>query len=201
MEFRSNDEDTTFQELKILLDFCEKTKECNKGRWNQDEQSVFIKAFKLYGSNWALIQKMVKTRTTKQVKSHAQKFLKNLLAKISPDIESLINYKNKKLQTNLKLKKKKAIKDRIHKSESKIESFPFKILPIEMDIDSDTNMTKEENSTFEKQMKTYEPSQEAQQAGEEQFIEVLEDEPYQDSYSEIFKLAHFEDNLKNIFEY
>jgi len=47
------------------------------GRWSKSEQDRFIKAFSMFGRNWADVQKHVKTRNVTQVRSHAQKFLGN----------------------------------------------------------------------------------------------------------------------------
>lgn len=47
------------------------------GRWNKGEHKRFILGFSKFGRNWVEVQKLVKTRTLTQVRSHAQKvFLK-----------------------------------------------------------------------------------------------------------------------------
>ena len=43
----------------------------------------------LYGKNWAMVQKKVKTRTITQVRSHAQKVFQNMSKE---DIDSLIGF-------------------------------------------------------------------------------------------------------------
>ena len=44
-----------------------------KGRWTIPEHNRFLKGLEKYGKNWTEVQKKVKTRTTEQVRSHAQK--------------------------------------------------------------------------------------------------------------------------------
>ena len=51
------------------------------GRWNLEEHIRFIKGCLLYGNDWKKIEKYVKTRTSTQIRSHAQKFLIKLKKK------------------------------------------------------------------------------------------------------------------------
>ena len=46
----------------------------NDGRWKKDEQNLFLKGIALYGNNWKKVKSLIRTRTTVQVRSHAQKF-------------------------------------------------------------------------------------------------------------------------------
>lgn len=47
------------------------------GRWSKAEQNRFMQGLAKFGRNWVEVQKVVKTRTLTQVRSHAQKvFLK-----------------------------------------------------------------------------------------------------------------------------
>jgi SHAQKYF class myb-like DNA-binding protein len=50
----------------------------NEGRWNDDEHVKFLEAINIYGNNWREVQKYVKTRSSNQVRSHAQKFILKL---------------------------------------------------------------------------------------------------------------------------
>lgn len=53
-------------------------KGANEGRWNDDEHFRFIEAIDKYGNNWKEVQKYVGTRSSNQVRSHAQKFILKL---------------------------------------------------------------------------------------------------------------------------
>ncbi len=44
------------------------------GRWNLEEHKKFIEAIIKFGNNWKLVQKHIKTRSSTQARSHAQKF-------------------------------------------------------------------------------------------------------------------------------
>ena len=50
----------------------------NNGRWNQDEQKLFINTILEHGNNWKKIQNHFITRSCTQIRSHAQKFLLKL---------------------------------------------------------------------------------------------------------------------------
>ena len=51
-------------------------KECSfeTGRWKLDEHQRFVEAIIKYGNDWKQVQKCVKTRSSTQARSHAQKF-------------------------------------------------------------------------------------------------------------------------------
>ena len=44
------------------------------GRWNFDEHQRFVEAIIKYGNDWKEVQKCVRTRSSTQARSHAQKF-------------------------------------------------------------------------------------------------------------------------------
>jgi len=44
------------------------------GRWTADEHARFLQGMLIHGRSWTRIAKVVKTRTTVQVRSHAQKY-------------------------------------------------------------------------------------------------------------------------------
>lgn len=45
-----------------------------RGRWSSTEQELFLRGLHLYGRRWTKIAQIIGTRTTAQVRSHAQKF-------------------------------------------------------------------------------------------------------------------------------
>lgn len=50
----------------------------NNGRWGRKEHLMFLGGCLQYGNNWKKVEAYVKTRTSTQIRSHAQKFLKKL---------------------------------------------------------------------------------------------------------------------------
>jgi len=48
------------------------------GRWTKDEHFRFLVALKLHGKEWRKVQEHVRTRTSTQARSHAQKFFQKL---------------------------------------------------------------------------------------------------------------------------
>ena len=51
------------------------------GRWTQQENEQFINALRVYGKEWKKVQEFIPTRSSTQIRSHAQKFfLKNVEA-------------------------------------------------------------------------------------------------------------------------
>ncbi len=50
------------------------------GEWTQEEHELFLKGFRRFGSSWTKVAAVVKTRTNKQIRSHAQNHFKKLKA-------------------------------------------------------------------------------------------------------------------------
>ena len=48
------------------------------GRWTDDEHQLFLTAFHQFGRNWTKVAKFIPTRSSTQVRSHAQKFFTKL---------------------------------------------------------------------------------------------------------------------------
>ena len=46
----------------------------NEGRWSKEEHGKFLEGIVLYGINWKKVKTLIGTRTSIQVRSHAQKF-------------------------------------------------------------------------------------------------------------------------------
>ena len=44
------------------------------GRWSEEEHQKFIEGILEFGNEWKKVQKIIKTRTSTQARSHAQKF-------------------------------------------------------------------------------------------------------------------------------
>ena len=88
----------TINSNKITLD-SKKEKEdelkFNSGRWSDDEHKRFLEGILTYGNEWKKIQNIIKTRSSTQARSHAQKFF----LKIKKDLK-LSNNKNKNFKIN-----------------------------------------------------------------------------------------------------
>jgi SHAQKYF class myb-like DNA-binding protein len=52
----------------------ESSKHPNRGRWTREEMKAFIHGLNLFGRDWVSISKLVGSRSSTQVRSHAQKF-------------------------------------------------------------------------------------------------------------------------------
>ncbi|CAM9917251.1 unnamed protein product, partial [Laminaria digitata] len=51
----------------------------NTGRWSEEEHKNFLRGYRKYGKDWVVIRELfVTTRTDTQIRTHAQKFLKNM---------------------------------------------------------------------------------------------------------------------------
>ena len=46
----------------------------NNGRWSDEEHKKFLEGILEYGNEWKKVQKIIKTRSSTQARSHAQKF-------------------------------------------------------------------------------------------------------------------------------
>ncbi len=45
-----------------------------EGRWTMDEHKLFIVGLKKFGKNWKKLEGFIETRTSSQIRSHAQKY-------------------------------------------------------------------------------------------------------------------------------
>ena len=68
--------------LLLATEFLDSSKYIyNKGRWTKEEHFKFLIGLKYFGKNNILIQKLVKTRSLIQIRSHSQKFFKKIYKK------------------------------------------------------------------------------------------------------------------------
>ena len=148
--FKLKDSQVRFITKKNFYFKIEDTNECkkkssdniiaNEGRWSKEEHEKFLEGIVLYGINWKKVKTLIGTRTSIQVRSHAQKFFykmktcKDEILGIDFTLNSICNIrdminqiKNNNSQYNIinvfkyltykcnnleKLRKKIAIKDR-----------------------------------------------------------------------------------------
>src|SRR5690606_23037215 len=63
----------------------------NSGRWKESEHKKFLEAIIYFGNDWKCVHKFIKSRSSTQARSHAQKFLLKLRKKlkIHPIFDSL----------------------------------------------------------------------------------------------------------------
>ena len=61
----------------------------NTGRWTDDEHARFLRGLELFGKKWSKVADVVQSRTTIQVRSHAQKYLKKFEEDSDDDEETL----------------------------------------------------------------------------------------------------------------
>lgn len=62
--------------------------EYNSGRWTNEEHEKFIEGILKFGNEWKRVQSIIKTRSSTQARSHAQKFFLRMKKEISPKILS-----------------------------------------------------------------------------------------------------------------
>ena len=65
------------------------------GRWTYEEHIRFLKGCLLYGNNWKKVENYVKSRTSSQIRSHAQKFLIKLNKKYKVNLNSPFSHSQK----------------------------------------------------------------------------------------------------------
>ena len=85
VESKQKDSDSVESEIDS-----KKSTKYNTGRWTQEEHLKFIDGILEYGNEWKKVQSLIKTRSSTQARSHAQKFFlrikKNLNTKISKSL-------------------------------------------------------------------------------------------------------------------
>ena len=80
----------------------------NSGRWTQEEHLKFIDGILEYGNEWKKVQSLIKTRSSTQARSHAQKFFlrikKNLNINDSTTFANETNLNSPSNQDNFSIK-------------------------------------------------------------------------------------------------
>jgi len=66
----------------------------SSGRWTRAEHLRFIEAIKLYGKSWKHVEDHIVTRTSAQIRSHAQKYFQKVEKELGrvPDDEDLMKF-------------------------------------------------------------------------------------------------------------
>ena len=69
----------------------------NMGRWTKEEHKKFLKGIIEYGNNWKMIEQLIRTRSSSQARSHAQKYFVKVKKKIISqnkifNARNLLNY-------------------------------------------------------------------------------------------------------------
>jgi len=59
------------------------------GRWTRDEHEAFLEGLKLHGREWKKVSEMISTRTSAQIRSHAQKYFSKLAKEGGPAHDAL----------------------------------------------------------------------------------------------------------------
>ncbi|CAI2360581.1 unnamed protein product [Moneuplotes crassus] len=75
------------------------------GRWKTHEHKLFVDCLKKYGKDWSKLEKSVPTRTSIQIRSHAQHYFDNIKKELS--IENPIEYIMGKSQDDARLRSRK----------------------------------------------------------------------------------------------
>jgi SHAQKYF class myb-like DNA-binding protein len=84
--FRKDSIRTLTEDNESLLDSGDiNNNKYSTGRWSQEEHNKFIEAMFLYGNEWKRVQQHIKTRSSTQARSHAQKFFIRLKKKLSEE--------------------------------------------------------------------------------------------------------------------
>lgn len=58
--------------------FSDNDKPTKRGHWSKEEHCRFMQGIQMYGKNWKKIFKYVGTRSSNQIRSHAQKYFQKL---------------------------------------------------------------------------------------------------------------------------
>lgn len=94
----------------------------NTGRWKEHEHKKFLEAIILYGNDWKCVHKYIKSRSSTQARSHAQKFLLKLRKKlkITPTYDSINHTMKLSNESIQKIKIEESSSMKIHILEGKV---------------------------------------------------------------------------------
>ena len=91
-----SDENDNNEVIKKKEDDNSEQSEYNTGRWTNDEHIKFIQGILKYGNEWKRVQSIIKTRSSTQARSHAQKYFLKIKKEVNPlllaDKDKLIQY-------------------------------------------------------------------------------------------------------------
>jgi SHAQKYF class myb-like DNA-binding protein len=73
-----------------------KSDNCKDGKWTEEEHQRFLDAMELYGNIWKKVEAYIGTRSTAQIRSHAQKHFRRLRSQALAEMK-----KNDQLQHNV----------------------------------------------------------------------------------------------------
>ena len=80
----------------------ENTNKDKKGRWTEEEHQRFLASLRAYGKDWYRVEEFIGTRSSAQIRSHAQKFI----SKLEKEPDEQYNDIKEILDINLRLLKK-----------------------------------------------------------------------------------------------
>ena len=81
---------------------CTTNSKATKGRWTAAEHVRFLESLRVYGKDWYRVEEHIGTRSSAQIRSHAQKFLSKLEKEPDPQYDDIKEI----LDINLRLLKK-----------------------------------------------------------------------------------------------
>lgn len=70
---RGGDKDTVSE-----MSSTQAKEKASKGRWTGEEHRIFLDSLRKYGKDWYRVEEALGTRSSAQIRSHAQKFLNKL---------------------------------------------------------------------------------------------------------------------------